>query len=658
MRVDRVVTDKDVTSLSRAAGLLVDWADAGGRARRVGIETLRIVLAALGYPAHSRQDIAHSRALIAERKTTLAPLLISKPGAPLAVDPRVSRLRLESGENHPPVSSREMRAPDICGYHALYVGERRHVLAVVPDRCFTPDDIEPGKRFSGIAVQIPSLRGGSTRGFGDCEALCELVNDAAGLGIDAIMLSPVHALFDARPERCSPYAPSSRLFLNPLLAGVPGTVQAEKRSGLIDWRKAGPAKQAAMRSLFDKFDQTDEGFRAFCKTGGSGLLHHALFEALDAFFRARGLPDARHWPQGFANPHTPVVARFARDNQTEIRFALFQQWIAARSLASAHVRAREKMAIGLVADIAVGVDPDGSHAWSSREDLLGALRVGAPPDAFNASGQNWGLTTFSPEGLRRSGHAGFLEMLRAAMRYAGGIRVDHAMGLERLWVLPEGAPPADGVYLTYPRKELVALLALESLRHRAIVIGEDLGTVPEGFREALADAGVLGMQVLWFAHDRRGGYASPQAWRRDAVAMTTTHDLPTTAGWWSGRDIEWQEKLGHLTASSRRQAKSDRKTVRDKLWSAFAKAGVTESKVPPAKPEDTVEAALEFVGKTRCPLAIAPLEDFVAEIEQPNIPGTVDEHPNWRRRVRLASPLRNRRARRRVQGFVAARAET
>jgi len=223
------------------------------------------------------------------------------------------------------------------------------------------------------------------------------------------------------------------------------------------------------------------------------------------------------------------------------------------------------MSIGIITDIAVGMDPLGSHAWSAPDELLRDLHVGAPPDIFNTRGQDWGLTGFSPRALLSSGYNSFLATLRANMAHAGGVRIDHALGLRRLWVIPSGASPADGVYLHYPQRELLGLTALESQLNRAVVIGEDLGTVPEGFRDELVRAGVLGMQVLWFERDNRGGFISPGRWRRDAAAMTTTHDLPTIAGWWSGRDIDWQERLGQLR-SPEKQQRSERAADRKLLW--------------------------------------------------------------------------------------------
>jgi 4-alpha-glucanotransferase len=239
--------------------------------------------------------------------------------------------------------------------------------------------------------------------------------------------------------------------------------------------------------------------------------------------------------------------------------------------------------------------------------------------------------------LRRDGYDAFLSTLRRAFRHAGGVRIDHAMGLHRLWLTPHGASPADGAYLTYPFDDLLRLTALESHRAQAIVIGEDLGTVPPGFREALHDSGVLGMSVLWFERTDDNAFVDPSAWSADAAALTTTHDLPTVAGWWSGRDLDWQARLNATAAGDIEQARAARHEDRARLWAACVEAGVASGPEPLAQtPEAAVDAAIAYVGASASPLTIVPIEDVVGLEEQPNRPGTIDEHPNWRRRLPAA----------------------
>jgi 4-alpha-glucanotransferase len=313
----------------------------------------------------------------------------------------------------------------------------------------------------------------------------------------------------------------------------------------------------------------------------------------------------------------------------EVKFHAWLQFRADRELRAAHQAARESgMRIGLIADLAVGADHAGSQSWSYRNEVLRGVEIGAPPDAINREGQSWGITALSPYGLRRSGYAAFIEMLRHALRHAGGVRIDHIMGLTRLWVIPLGAPSKDGAYLKLPATDLLRLVALESHRHRAVIIGEDLGTLPEGFQDLLNHVGIGGLRVMWF--ERTGSHFNPPStWTPTAVAMTTTHDLPTVAGWWLGRDIEWRERL-HMAGDSAEQREADRA----ELWTAFRASGATQAPIPPPEAAaQAVDAACAHIGLAACALTLVPIEDALALPEQPNLPGTHDEHPNWRRRL-------------------------
>jgi 4-alpha-glucanotransferase len=293
------------------------------------------------------------------------------------------------------------------------------------------------------------------------------------------------------------------------------------------------------------------------------------------------------------------------------------------------------MAIGLVADLAVGMDPGGSHAWSRPGDLLGGLSIGAPPDLLGPDGQNWGITGFAPAALRRTGFDAFIATLRAAIDRAGGIRIDHALGLARLWVVPDGASAKDGAYLTMPMDDMMRVIAIESVKARAIVIGEDLGTVPPGLRAAMTSRAMLGMRVLQFERGEDGAFTPPAEYDACTAAMTGTHDLPTIAGWWRGRDIDWTWDLGRTSrAPDKEHDLATRAADKAAFWDAAGAAGAAAGAEPSRDDADrAVDAAMTFVGETPSVLAIVPLEDIAGEVEQPNIPGTTDEHPNWRRRL-------------------------
>ena len=376
-------------------------------------------------------------------------------------------------------------------------------------------------------------------------------------------------------------------------------------------------------------------FARFRADGGILLAQHAIFEALHAEQLRSGAGDWRHWPVDLRDPASAAVAVFAASFEREVLFHSFLQWLADRSLGTVQNRARQAgMRIGLIGDLAVGMDPAGSHAWSRQGDVLGGLSIGAPPDMLNPRGQNWGLTGFSPRALVNGGFAPFLATVRAALRQTGGVRIDHAMGLTRLWLVPQGASPADGAYLAYPLADSLRLLALESQRHQAIVVGEDLGTVPKGFHETLEAAGIHGMRVLWF--ERTGhAFVSPGKWDHSAVAMTSTHDLPTVAGWWHGNDITARASCGRLGVGVHESdVSAERAADRAALWDAFIQARLTHGQAPPTDdPQPVVDAALSFVAHTNSPLCLLPIEDLLGQAEQPNLPGTVDEYPNWRRRM-------------------------
>ncbi len=614
-----------LSALAREAGLAERWTDAHGAAKRVSPDTLRAVLSAIGYPADSEAQIRDSRARVKEDNGSAAGLTVVAPGAKLGDD----------------------RAPKEPGYYDM--GGRR--IAVAPKHAWSMEDAAPGAQLWGTAAQIYALRGGTTSGFGDFAALADLAGEAAAAGADAVAMSPVHALFGAEFRHYSPYSPSTRLALNPLYAALPGNKSVPDGDGLVDWPEASKRKTAALRRAFLKSRGDPRDMRdisAFARAGGERLLGHARFEVLDARFRKEGRKGWKTWPAEYRDANSPAVRQLTAENR-EVAFQIYLQWMAHTSLAAAQSRAKDAgMRIGLIADMAIGTDPSGSHAWTAPDEVLNGLSVGAPPDIFNRSGQAWGVTTFSPSGLLRTGFSGFIATLRASMALAGGIRIDHAMGLMRLWVVPDGASAADGVYLHYPFKALLGLLALESQRHKAIVIAEDLGTVPDGFRKALADAKLHGMRVLWFERTAKGAFLAPPRWDPTATALSTTHDLPTIAGWWRGHDLVWREKTSRTF--DMKAEKAQRARDRTQLWTALTKARCAQgAEPPPAKTGPVIDGALAFLARTTCPLALVPLEDFEGETEQPNLPGTTVEHPNWRRRLKTQHPFATREGRARAK---------
>lgn len=605
------MSDSALRALAEAAGMLPGWRDFRGDWHEVAPDTLRAVLSALELPCATPEQAADS---------------LRSLGSECWSDPSTG-LRTGFSRDASRLKPLQQRAPSV-------------------------GDLVQRQRLWGVSAQLYSLRRAGDGGLGDFTALAGLARALARRGADALALSPVHAPLAADPARHSPYMPSNRLMLNPLHVDPAQAarslgeafeiddVRAAKcrqleQAPLVDWPEATRMRLGLLRDLYRRVAlrlDHDQEFRAFRMHGGQTLEDHARFEALHGWHHARGDGDWRAWPAAWRDARGAAVAQFAREHASEVGFHVFLQYLADRGLDAAQAAARHAgMAIGLVSDLAVGVDPAGSRAWSHPGALLRGLSLGAPPDALNLSGQNWGLTTFSPRVLARERGEPLLEVLRAALRHAGGVRIDHVLGLNRLWVIPEGADPTQGAYLRCPLGALLDGIAREARERGAIVIGEDLGTVPPELLPHLEAAGLLGLRVLWFMRDH-GLFVEPSRWPRGAVAMTTTHDLPSVAGWWQARDLDWRERAGQFADGEAAAERAVREADRQVLWDALLHAGVARG-ARPVDAASVVDAALRFVACTPAPLALFPLEDVCGLVEQPNLPGTVDQHPNWRRRL-------------------------
>lgn len=674
------MTPQDLQQLAQLAGIAPHWTDAFGEGRDVDADTLRTMLDALGLPTATRADSRNSAEALQHTSPLELPPLITAFESEAVALPNTGlregtpyRLYLENGQC---IDSRlvttargqtAMPAITQTGYHRFEAGKVSTRLAIAPRRCFEISDAlrrhgdSSARSVWGLSAQLYSLRRAHDGGLADFTALERLSRAAAAEGAAALATSPVHAMFSADPQRFSPYGPSSRLFLNVLhidparvagdsalrtaLADVPdGAARwaALEAGDLVDWPAASVLRLEVLRKLFDGQEslgashaEGDSSFQTFREQGGQILEDHACFEALDSWFRQTQPSlsgDWRRWPEVYRDPRSEAVTQFARAHPQEIRFHQFLQWQAAQGCAAAQATSRAAgMPIGLIADLAVGADPGGSQAWGLQSTMLPGLTVGAPPDLLSLQGQSWGLGAFSPRALVSQGFEPWLAMLRANMRYSGGIRIDHVLGLARLWLVPDGQPASRGAYLRYPFDDLLRLTALESWRHGAVVIGEDMGTVPEGFSARLGKAGVLGIRSLWF--QREGvKFLAPSEWSSDALATTSTHDLATLAGWWSGRDIDWRERLDLFSpeAPAARQ-RHTRNADRRALWQALRGLDASLPENEPEKPP--IADMLAFTAHTPSPLLMVPLEDLFGIVEQPNLPGTVDTHPNWRQRL-------------------------
>lgn len=506
-------------------------------------------------------------------------------------------------------------------------------LIVAPSRAFGGDF----DRSWLLAVQLYGVRSARNWGIGDFTDLEALIELAAGLGADGVGLNPLHALFDDRPGDCSPYSPNSRLFLNPLYVDVEklpgfqrafetkGAVARLRASDIVDYAAVAELKWRALRFAFDTFKanpkaERKQDFERFCAERAPLLSRFACFEVLRHRF---GKP-WWEWPEEWRQPDEAKCASLRQgEDAAAIEFVEFVQWTADRQLrACKELTARLGMKVGLYLDVAVGVQCDGFDAWNEQAAISRHLSIGAPPDPLNTAGQNWGLAGFNAAGLELQSFEPYREMLRASMRHAGAIRLDHVLGLKRLYVVPHGFAADKGVYVQMPFEALLAATAQESVTHRCVVIGEDLGTVPEGFREQMAEWGIWSYQVMMFERDDRGSFRGVDHYLANALVTFNTHDLSTYAGWRSFSDLKLKRSIGIDPGESD-----------DARWHALHM--LSDVLRHHAIDDHDLFAVAGFLARTRSRLLAISLEDLLGVVEQPNIPGTVNEHPNWRQRLPL-----------------------
>jgi 4-alpha-glucanotransferase len=533
------------------------------------------------------------------------------------------------------------------GYHRLTVRDASAALIVVPPRAWLPATLASGTAIWGFALQLYSLRSQADWGIGDFGALRDFAASAASAGAQAIGLNPLHAPNVADPTACSPYDPASRLRVNPLYIDVEtlddyrASMRAQtaaqllrppRGGALVDYEAVATGKLGVLELCYDWFlthhreDERARRFAAFVERGATALHDFALFSALAEHIRAttgiRGGWAA--WPERYRPRHGEAVREFEREYTRRIRFHAYLQWIADEQLAHA-AAACSGATIGLYRDLAVGTGADGADSWSAPEAFVSRVSIGAPPDAVNTAGQNWGLTPFRPAVLRETGYAPFVALLRANMRHAGALRIDHVMAMQRLFLIPHGRPASEGAYVRYPFDDMLGIIALESVRARCAVVGEDLGTVPEGFRERIAERGIFGCRLLLFEHDA-AGFRPPGSYPVNALVSTGTHDLPSLPSWWQGVDIDVRERLGIPAVDGR----DERARLRTLLAEALCASGELTD---PDDLADLVRSAYRFLGRSPSLFLIVQLEDVLLRTEAINIPGTHDEHPNWRRRL-------------------------
>ena len=549
-----------------------------------------------------------------------ARVMVVRAGERRAVD-GPGRITLEDGASRE--VDRSLPADLPLGYHSLTTRKEAEPtrLIVTPARCPLPE-----RRGWGWAAQLYATRSTASWGMGDLADLHRLGQWARGLGASMLLINPLTAALPLATQQASPYCASSRRFLNPLylrVEDVPGAAQAlgadlERLAGLgralnaerrIDRARVFALKTDALERIFAHGGPRDTAaVEQYVRERGDGLREFATFSALAERYGG----GFRSWPSEYQRPGAAAVAAFAREQAPRVRFHEWLQWQLDRQLAAACAQTR------VMQDLPIGVDPDGADAWAWQDALAVGASVGAPPDRYVRRGQDWGLPPFVPHRLRALGYQPFVDTIRAALRHAGGLRIDHVMGLFRLFWIPRGLAPAAGGYVRYPADDLLAIVALESHRAGAFVVGEDLGTVEAGVRERLAERGVLSYRVTWFEE------APPARYPELAMAAVTTHDLPTIAGLWTGADLVEQHALGLEPNDAAIEA------IRKRL-------SIATGRPADAPVNDVIEATHRLLARAPSLLVTGTLDDALAVVERPNVPGTTDERANWS--LALPAPL-------------------
>ncbi|MFF8781209.1 4-alpha-glucanotransferase [Streptomyces sp. NPDC015140] len=656
---------QDLVELARAHGVDTSYTTWDGRRVRVPATTLTDVLAALDVNAATPELVrsALERARRERELRLLPPCVVTRPGRPATLDAAGSAqvwIELEDGGRcEVPAAGtapgrRTLPATLPPGYHTVHL--RTGGRAATAPLISAPDRTGPlPERAWGFTTQLYSVLSRRSWGMGDLADLAELAGwSGRSLGAGFVLVNPLHTMLPAATAGHSPYWPSSRRYPDPVhlrVAAVPEftrlqgadrlraheLVQAGEElrervltgSALIDRDAVWDAKRQVLALVHRvrRGPRRQAAYERFIREEGRRLTDFATYRALADEHGA----DWRQWPAPLRDPGGAAVERARRELTAEVEFHRWLAWVTDEQLRAAQSVARNAgMSVGIVHDLAVGAHPGGADTWMYRDFFAADVTVGAPPDAFTAQGQDWQQPPWRPDRLAEAGYAPLAEMLRGVMRHAGAVRMDHVLGLFRLWWVPKGRPLGEGAYVRYDHEAMLAVLALEAQRAGVHVIGEDLGTVEDGVREQLVDRGVLGTSVLWLEKDGQGGPLAAEQWRTACLATLTTHDLPSTAARLSGDDLALRHRLGMLTGpldQERRAAADEVERWRGELRRAGLSRTGPQGAEPPA-PLDA-EALHAYLARTPARLLGVWLPDTVGDLRAQNLPGTLDEHPNW-----------------------------
>ncbi|MBN3492839.1 4-alpha-glucanotransferase [Vibrio neptunius] len=692
---------QQVAEMARIAD---SYVSAWGDEAKVDEETIRYLLRSLGYDTTNDDTLLQS-AEKKHKKDVLDPVLVVRDGEPVEVALNLGasaresefswRLDTEQGEvlegylqSQIVRDERKEGGPlvfalpnDLAwGYHKLTIIRKRRkspyemTLIVTPKSCYKQEEIDAGKKMWGPSVQLYTLRTQHNWGVGDFGDLKQLVADIASRGGDFVGLNPIHSLFPANPEGASPYSPSSRRWLNIMyidVSSVPEfalSIEAQQRVGSaefqhrlqkareshwVNYTEVADLKLSVLPLLFsefkkrhlDKNTERAQAFLAFVEEGGDSLVHQAAFDALHASLHAE---DSNIWgwpvfPDEYRRFENTAVQKFIEQNLDQVHLYMYLQWVADIQINEAQALAEEKgMSVGLYRDLAVGVADSGAETWADDGNLVMDASIGAPPDVLGPLGQNWGLPPLNPQVLQETSYDAYIKLLRANMKHCGALRIDHVLGLLRLWWIPKGENATKGAYIYYPVEDMLAILALESHRHQCSVIGEDLGTVPDEIVELLREAGVHSYKVFFFeTSEDDGGYISPAHYANQSMSALCTHDMPTLRGFWHCDDLKMGEELGlYPDAEQLKGLFTDRLESKQGIldsvaWHGYLPEGVGRDAQYVPMDSYLAEALQLHVAAGASTLLSVQLEDWL-EMDKPvNIPGTVEEYPNWRRKLSM-----------------------
>lgn len=619
---------RDLRALADAHGVATRYENAEQREVEVDPDIVVAVLAQFGVDASTPEAVRRELAAVREARetTALPPTIVLREGATHEL-PEPAALHLEDGSRREAVGRVPGDLP--LGYHRVVTSGQDVLLAVVPGRL---PEVPPAW---GWMLQLYALRSAGSWGAGDYGDLAGLARRSAEeLGAGVLLVNPVQAISPTHPVERSPYSPSSRRFANPLYLRVTDTkafADADETlrarvlalrpdedeaapGGLIDYDAVWSAKLAALELLWETVSLQD--------TELDPALH--AFATFSALAERHG-PDWREWPGPLRDPAGAEVAKERSGLAGRVAFHGWLQHLCREQLDAARTAAKDAgMPVGIVHDLPVGVHPGGADTWALGDAFAPEVRVGAPPDAFSQQGQDWNLPPWRPDKLAELGYAPFREVLRGVLQYADGVRVDHVAGLWRLWWIPPGEPPSRGTYVHYDAQAMMGILALEAHRAGAVVIGEDLGTVEDEVTETLHARGALSSAVLWFQrdYDTPGHpFIPPVEWDPESMASITTHDLPTVAGWLTAEHVRVRAELGLLGESAEKEYEAAA-TERAELTDFLTAQGI------PA--EDMIEALHTLLASASSRLLLTAPADVLGERRQPNLPGTIEEYPNWR----------------------------